>query len=30
LLVLHIGATAWHARVKKDGVLERMWPNTGP
>jgi cytochrome b561 len=26
LLVGHIGAAIWHAAVKKDGVLARMWP----
>jgi cytochrome b561 len=26
VLVLHLGAVVWHAAVKKDHVLERMWP----
>jgi cytochrome b561 len=25
-LIAHIGATVWHAWVKKDSVLTRMWP----
>jgi cytochrome b561 len=26
VLVAHVGATIWHAGVKHDGVLTRMWP----
>jgi cytochrome b561 len=26
VLVAHLGAVVWHRFVKKDGVLERMWP----
>jgi cytochrome b561 len=26
LLVVHIGAALMHGFVRKDGVLQRMWP----
>jgi cytochrome b561 len=26
LIVLHLGATAWHVAVRRDGVLDRMLP----
>jgi cytochrome b561 len=26
LLILHIGATAWHVAVRRDGLLDRMLP----
>lgn len=29
-LFAHIGATFWHARILKDGVLTRMWPGFRP
>ncbi|WP_245321682.1 cytochrome b [Bradyrhizobium sp. LTSPM299] len=28
-VALHIGATIWHAVVKKDETLSRMWPRAG-
>ncbi len=30
LIVLHILATAWHAAVRRDGVLDRMLPEQSP
>jgi cytochrome b561 len=30
LIALHIAATAWHAAVKRDGVLDRMLPEQRP
>lgn len=29
-LALHLSAVVWHARVKRDAVLGRMWPRFGP
>ena len=29
-LIAHIGAACWHAWVKKDSVLTRMWPGFRP
>ena len=29
-LVLHLAAVVWHARVKRDEVLTRMWPRFQP
>ena len=29
-LIAHIGAACWHAWVKKDLVLNRMWPSFRP
>jgi cytochrome b561 len=29
LILLHIGAAAFHGIVKKDGVFSRMWPGRG-
>jgi len=29
-LVLHLGAVVWHAGVKRDEVLTRMWPRFRP
>jgi cytochrome b561 len=29
-LALHLAAVAWHARVKRDEVLTRMWPGWRP
>lgn len=29
LLVLHIGAALHHGLIKRDGVVERMWPRRG-
>jgi len=29
-LVLHLAAVVWHARVKRDEVLTRMWPRFHP
>ncbi len=29
-LALHLAAVAWHARVKRDTVLTRMWPRFQP
>ena len=29
-LIAHIGGAAWHAWVKKDFVLTRMWPRWMP
>ncbi len=26
LIAVHVGAAVYHARVKRDGVVERMWP----
>ena len=28
-LTIHISAALWHGFIKRDGVLERMWFNTG-
>ena len=30
LILLHIGATAWHAAIRRDGVLDRMLPEQKP
>ena len=30
VLVLHLAAVVWHARVKRDEVLTRMWPRFQP
>ncbi|MGO9744447.1 MAG: cytochrome b [Roseiarcus sp.] len=30
LLVGHVGAAIWHARIKRDLVLTRMWPGWRP
>lgn len=30
LIVLHVAATAWHAAVRRDGVLDRMLPEQSP
>ncbi len=30
LLALHLAAVAWHAQVKRDEVLTRMWPRFRP
>ena len=30
LIVLHIVATAWHAAIRRDGVLDRMLPEQHP
>ncbi len=30
LIVLHVVATAWHAAVRRDGVLDRMLPEQNP
>jgi cytochrome b561 len=30
VLVLHLLAVAWHARIKRDTVLTRMWPRFQP
>ena len=30
VIVVHLGATFWHARVKRDEVLTRMWPRFQP
>ncbi len=30
LIVLHLGATAWHVAVRRDRVLERMMPEPEP
>ena len=30
LIVLHVAATAWHAAVRRDGVLDRMLPEQNP
>jgi cytochrome b561 len=30
VLVAHLGAVAWHAGVKRDTVLTRMWPSYRP
>ncbi len=30
VLVLHLAAVVWHARVKRDEVLTRMWPRWRP
>ncbi len=29
-LVLHLATVVWHARVKRDTVLTRMWPSYRP
>ena len=29
VVILHIAATFWHALVKRDGTLARMWPGAG-
>jgi cytochrome b561 len=29
-LGLHLAAVVWHARVKRDEVLARMWPRFRP
>jgi cytochrome b561 len=29
-LIAHIGAACWHAWVRKDSVLTRMWPGSRP
>ena len=29
-LALHLAAVVWHARVKRDTVLTRMWPRFRP
>ncbi len=29
LIGLHVAAALWHRFVKRDGVLERMWPGRG-
>lgn len=26
LIVLHVGAAAWHGLVRRDGIVARMWP----
>ncbi len=30
VLVLHLAAVVWHARVKRDTVFARMWPGSRP
>ncbi len=30
VLALHLGAVVWHAGVKRDAVLTRMWPRYRP
>jgi cytochrome b561 len=30
LLVMHVGAAAFHGLVKRDGVVSRMWPPVAP
>ncbi len=30
VLALHLGAVVWHAGVKRDAVLTRMWPSYRP
>ena len=30
VLTLHLAAVFWHARVKRDTVLTRMWPRFRP
>ena len=30
LIALHVGAAVYHARVKRDGLLARMWPPRAP
>ena len=30
MLVLHLAAVAWHAHIKRDEVLTRMWPRFQP
>ena len=30
LIVLHLGATVWHAAIRRDGVLDRMLPEQEP
>jgi len=30
VLILHVAAVVWHARVKRDEVLTRMWPRFRP
>jgi cytochrome b561 len=30
VLVAHLGAVAWHAGVKRDTILTRMWPSYRP
>ena len=29
LILMHVGASLWHAIVKRDGVFSRMWPPLG-
>lgn len=30
LILLHLGATAWHAAIRRDGLLDRMLPEQTP
>jgi cytochrome b561 len=30
VLVVHLGAVVWHATIKRDSVLTRMWPSFRP
>jgi cytochrome b561 len=30
VLVLHLAAVVWHARIRRDTVLTRMWPRYSP
>jgi cytochrome b561 len=30
VLAAHLGAVVWHAMIKRDSVLTRMWPSYRP
>jgi cytochrome b561 len=30
VLAAHLGAVVWHAGIKRDSVLTRMWPRYRP
>jgi cytochrome b561 len=30
VLAAHLGAVVWHAAIKRDSVLTRMWPSFRP
>ena len=30
VLAAHLGAVVWHAAIKRDSVLTRMWPGYRP